>query len=104
MITPMRCKYLRTSIIQQHGERFGCGYGVVTYGNPEHNVTLGLGCGFFDGNLSSDSVKIFSSMTRLSLRISLVSENWFFPTDVYRGIISNGIRFLEKPYPLILYS
>ena len=44
MITPMRCKYLRTSIIQQHGERFGCGYGVVTYGNPEHNVTLGLGC------------------------------------------------------------
>jgi hypothetical protein len=41
-------------------------------------------------------------MTRLSLRISLVSENWFFPTDVYRGIISYGIRFFGKTISIVL--
>jgi hypothetical protein len=75
---------------------FGIGYGLVTYGNPEHNATLGLGFGFFDGELSSDPVITFSGMTRLSRRISLVTENWFFPADVYRGIITYGIRFFGE--------
>ncbi|MFM7340359.1 MAG: hypothetical protein ACKO2H_09630, partial [Bacteroidota bacterium] len=30
---------------------FGVSYGLVTYGNPEHNATLGLGFGLFDGQL-----------------------------------------------------
>jgi len=75
---------------------FGVGYGLVTYGNPEHNATLGLGFGFFDGNFRSDPVITLSGMTRLSRRISLVTENWFFPADVYRGIISYGIRFFGE--------
>lgn len=75
---------------------FGVGYGLVTYGNPEHNATLGLGFGFFDGDFSSDPVITLSGMTRLSRRISLVTENWFFPADVYRGIISYGIRFFGE--------
>lgn len=75
---------------------FGVGYGLVTYGNPEHNATLGLGFGFFDGEFSSDPVITISGMTRLSRRISLVTENWFFPADVYRGVISYGIRFFGE--------
>ncbi|MFM6956943.1 MAG: hypothetical protein ACKOX1_10410 [Ignavibacteria bacterium] len=75
---------------------FGVGYGLVTYGNPEHNATLGLGFGFFDGELSGDPVITISGMTRLSKRISLVTENWFFPADVYRGVISYGIRFFGE--------
>ena len=75
---------------------FGVGYGLVTYGNPEHNATLGLGFGFFDGNFSSDPVITLSGMTRLSRKISLVTENWFFPADVYRGILSYGIRFFGE--------
>jgi len=75
---------------------FGVGYGLVTYGNPEHNATLGLGFGFFDGEFSADPVITLSGMTRLSRRISLVTENWFFPADVYRGIISYGIRFFGE--------
>lgn len=75
---------------------FGVSYGLVTYGNPEHNATLGLGFGLFDGQLRSDPVITISGMTRLSRRISLVTENWFFPADVYRGIISYGIRFFGE--------
>ncbi|MFZ9760561.1 MAG: hypothetical protein ACO3EO_03525 [Candidatus Kapaibacteriota bacterium] len=75
---------------------FGVGYGLVTYGNPEHNATLGLGFGFFDGEFSGEPVITLSGMTRLSRRISLVTENWFFPADVYRGIISYGIRFFGE--------
>ena len=75
---------------------FGVGYGLVTYGNPEHNATLGLGFGFFDGEFSSDPVITLSGMTRISRRISLVTENWFFPADVYRGIITYGIRFFGE--------
>lgn len=75
---------------------FGVGYGLVSYGNPEHNATLGLGFGFFDGDFSSDPVITLSGMTRISRRISLVTENWFFPADVYRGIITYGIRFFGE--------
>jgi len=75
---------------------FGVGYGLVTYGNPEHNATLGLGFGFFDGEFSGDPVITLSAMTRLSRRVSLVTENWFFPADVYRGVISYGIRFFGE--------
>ena len=75
---------------------FGVSYGLVTYGNSEHNATLGLGFGLFDGQLRSDPVITISGMTRLSRRISLVTENWFFPADVYRGIISYGIRFFGE--------
>lgn len=75
---------------------FGVGYGLATYGNPEHNATLGLGFGFFDGDFSKDPVITISGMTRISRRISLVTENWFFPADVYRGILTYGIRFFGE--------
>lgn len=75
---------------------FGVGYGLATYGNPEHNATLGLGFGFFDGDFSTDPVITISGMTRISRRISLVTENWFFPADVYRGILTYGIRFFGE--------
>lgn len=75
---------------------FGVGYGLATYGNPEHNATLGLGFGFFDGDFSKDPVITISGMTRISRRVSLVTENWFFPADVYRGILTYGIRFFGE--------
>jgi hypothetical protein len=28
--------------------------------------------------------------------MSLVTENWFFPADVYRGILTYGIRFFGE--------
>ena len=75
---------------------FGVGYGLATYGNAEHNATLGLGFGYLDGRFSGDPVITISGMTRLSRRVSLVTENWLFPADVYRGIITYGVRFFGE--------
>jgi len=83
------------SILDEMGG-FGVGYGLATYGNPEHNATLGLGFGFFDGDFRTDPVITISGMTRISRRMSLVTENWFFPADVYRGILTYGIRFFGE--------
>ena len=77
---------------------FGVGYGLVTYGNPEHNATLGLGFGMFDREFSSHPVITLSGMTRLSRRFSLVTENWFLTADNrYQGYYTSlGIRFLGE--------
>lgn len=92
------------------GEKFGVGggvlagivggeftagilYGVSTFGSKEHNVTGGLGWGFVDSEMTQAPIITFSAMTRVGRKISLVTENWFAPTNPgYYGIISYGIR------------
>lgn len=71
----------------------GIGYGIVTYGNHEHNASLGLGYGVADGETTQRPVITFSGMTRIGRKVSLVSENWFAYVDGrYNGIVSYGIR------------
>jgi hypothetical protein len=59
-------------------------YGLVTYGNMDNNLTFSTGYGFSsngNGNgLQPTRYPMFtlSGMTRLSNRISLVTENWAF--------------------------
>lgn len=92
------------------GEKFGVGggilagivggeatagimYGVATYGSKEHNITGGLGWGFVDSEMTNAPIITFSAMTRVGRKVSLVTENWFAPTNPgYYGIISYGIR------------
>ena len=54
----------------------GIGYGLATIGNPEHNVTLALGYGGFNGEWANRPIVVISGMTRLNKRLGLVSENW----------------------------
>ncbi len=54
----------------------GLGYGVVTYGSADSNMTVGLGYGFG----SSEPLLVLSGMHRLGKSISLVSENYFAST------------------------
>lgn len=74
----------------------GIGYGIVTYGNTDDNITVGLGYGFVEKELSEKPVFTFSGMKRLSRRFGLVSENWLVPTDDYYGIYSYGLRFMGE--------
>ena len=78
--------------------RIGAGivYGVGTYGTEEHNVSLGLGWGVADGEMTSKPVIVLSGMTRIGQKTALVSENWFIPTDPYYGVYSYGIRFFGE--------
>jgi len=80
----------------------GIAYGIGTYGNVEHNATLGLGWGFIDGNWANRPVITINGMTRIRPNVSLVTENWIIPfgDDLVEGryyeVFSYGVRFFGK--------
>ncbi len=65
----------------------GIGYGLITAGNREHNVTFGTGYGFARTDSSYKATKMpiitINGMTRISKRISLLTENWIIPRSIY---------------------
>jgi len=66
----------------------GIPYGLVTVGNTENNLTLGVGYGMLwaDGEYLRTRYPIFtvSGMKRLSNRFQLVSESWVVPYQATR--------------------
>ena len=77
---------------------FGIGYGIATYGSLDHNFTVGLGWGYFNDEFSKKPIIVFSGMTRVGKKWSLITENWIGPVvdDEYRGIYSYGLRFFGE--------
>ena len=75
---------------------FGIGYGIVTYGTVENNITAGLGWGYAEGETTNGPIITVSGMARLSRRLGFVSENWIVPVDGYYGVFSYGIRFMAE--------
>lgn len=72
-------------------------YGVGTYGSLDNNLTLGIGYGFADGELADKPILIVGAQTRLSQRISFVSENWILPgVDAEDPFVSYGLRFFGE--------
>ena len=69
------------------------GYGLATYGDTEDNMTLGVGMGTSEFTTPKSPVFTLSGMTRISKRMSLITENWILPLDIYQPIFSYGIRF-----------
>lgn len=51
-------------------------YGTATYGSADNNFTAGLGYGFFEQEIGSEPVFQFGGQTRVSRRLSLLSENY----------------------------
>lgn len=60
-------------------DHLGIGFGLVTYGNTDHNLTFGFGKGFENGKTAERPVFTISGMTRVSKKFSFVSENWLIP-------------------------
>jgi hypothetical protein len=65
----------------------GIGYGLVTLGNHEHNFTLGAGYGMAKMNKEYRNTPMpiitINGMTRLSKKLSLITENWLIPRGGY---------------------
>ena len=68
-------------------------YGNYTYGTSDSNLTLGLGWGMAEGELSSSPAITFSGMHRVSNRLMLVSENYLFSGE-WIGI--QGLRVIGR--------
>lgn len=81
----------------------GIGYGLITAGTPEHNVTLGGGYGFAksDSTYKTTPMPILTinGMTRIGKRFSLVTENWLIPRGSYdeerTAYDINGLPYME---------
>ncbi|RMG72955.1 MAG: hypothetical protein D6722_04450 [Bacteroidetes bacterium] len=67
------------------GANLAIGYGLATLGNPEHNMTLGVGWGAIGGDPAPAPIIMIGGMTRVSRRLSLVTENWIV-TDAHNDV------------------
>jgi len=73
------------------------GYGVVTLGSTETNLTVGGGYGIGNGELSEFPTIMISGTHRVSNGLALLSENYILPINgntIYLGI--QGVRLLSK--------
>ena len=72
-------------------------YGVGTMGTRESNVSLGLGWGYANEEVTRNPTVMLGGQGRISRRVSLISENWFFSNGPdTEGVISYGFRFLGE--------
>ena len=58
------------------GTGAGIGYGALTYGGADNNLTLGVGYAFVQGSIGSTPIIEVGGQTRVSRRVSLLSENY----------------------------
>lgn len=54
----------------------GIAYGALTYGGADNNFTVGLGYGFVQGDIGKTPILQVGGQTRVSRRVSLISENY----------------------------
>jgi hypothetical protein len=70
---------------------FQLGYGILTYGNTENNLSLGVSAGLTDGIWMEQPPVTLSGMCRLGKKTSLITENWIVPD--LGSLFSYGVRF-----------
>lgn len=70
------------------------GYGVVTYGSLESNLSLGVGYGLVEGSLADSPAIMLSGMHRAGNSIALLTENYLYGSNYIFGI--HGVRILSK--------
>lgn len=60
----------------QDGGRGALGYGLITYGSPNSNITIGAGLGNVFGEWKDDPAITINGMHMVNRKIGLVTENW----------------------------
>ena len=75
-------------------ESAGLLYGVATWGSMDASLTAGVGYGYIGGTLANQPVLMLGGESRMSPRLSFVTENYLFPGS--NGLISAAIRFMGQ--------
>jgi len=76
---------------------FGFGFGNVTLGDKNKNITMGVGYGFADGEFATRPTFNLSGMLRTGKRSYLISENYIITTGFETiAILSLGGRFTGR--------
>lgn len=85
------------AVLGESEATFGIVYGVSTFGNPDKNLTLGLGYAFAAGEWASSPLINLSGMVRASKRMYLLTENYYVHGGgAGGGIIGLGGRWLIR--------
>jgi len=69
-------------------------YGVGTWGDVDNSFTAGLGYGYTNGDLASNPAVLIGGESRLSPRVSFVTENYLLPGGFV--ILGGGLRFMGR--------
>ena len=69
-------------------------YGVGTWGDVDNSFTAGLGYGYTNGDLASNPAVLIGGESRLSPRVSFVTENYLLPGGFL--ILGAGVRFMGR--------
>ena len=76
---------------------FGIGYGALTVGSRESNLTLGAGWAYADSDWADAPTLTLSGMTRVGKKTYLLTENYYIGTgDSSFGVLSAGGRSVQK--------
>jgi hypothetical protein len=73
----------------------GIVYGVGTFGNRDNNVSVALGYGFAQGELTQRPTVTISGQYRAGRKISLMTENYILPEAVFG---TTGVRFMNSNF------
>lgn len=71
-------------------------YTVGTFGGVNASVTGGIGFGYAGGSLSGNPALMIGGETRLSRRVGLVTENYYFSSISDQALLSVGLRFFGE--------
>lgn len=74
----------------------GVVYSVGTFGGENGSVTGGIGFGYAGGTLSGDPAIMVGGEARISRRMGLVSENYYFASVSESALLSAGLRFFGE--------
>lgn len=74
---------------------FGIAYGVATWGGQNGAVTMGGGYGFAQGKMARNPMVMVGATSRMSRRVSFVTENWIFPNTDH-PLVSAGFRTIGE--------
>lgn len=82
--------------IDSESRSFGILYGVGSAGSADTHLDFGAGWGYAGGHVSGDPAIMLGGATRVSRRISLLTENYFVPSVSSNAAISYGARFFGE--------
>jgi len=82
--------------IDSKDRSFGILYGVGSVGSADNHLDFGAGWGYAGGRVSGDPAIMIGGATRVSRRVSLLTENYFVPSVSDNALVSYGFRFFGE--------
>ena len=78
-------------------------YALSTFGNDDHNITIGAGVGFFDGDIANLPAIQLGGMTRIGKRLMFVSDHLLVSDNDNSEIAGTWtFRFIARSYSIDL--